>query len=202
MWCRTLTLIVLAAGSVSFAEETNRLAATVTVERDGAAVKMTLTGFANRKLLGRNVYLISSYCAQFEELETPADVLAFAGPKQLRIRMLCDLPSNVVATMIRRSFDAYDDQKQLTEEIRRIDDYLRDHRFRTGDEIILTTLDGTGLSCRVNSDEPEMVSNPALPRVVWSIYFGNPAYHGPYMPRQLTRRIAPRAATLPESKAP
>ena len=153
---------------------------------------MKLTGYAIRDVLGRRVYLISSYCEDPSALDTAADLLAFKGLKQLRIRILRKVPSSIIARMIRLSFVAYDTEKQLGEEISRIDAYLRDHQFEVGDEIILTSLDAKGLSCRVNEGEPIVVMKPALCRVVWSIYFGDPAYHGEYMPLRLTSMIRPR----------
>lgn len=161
----------------------------VTVQWDSQSFALKLTGVANRQMLGRNVYLVSSYCEQDPSLTTPENVLAFQGMKQLRIRMLKQLPSSVIAHMIRRSFDFCDKENHLGDEFKRIEDYIGSHTIEVGHTILLTSLAGKGVSCRVHEHEPIVIEKPAVAHVIWTIYFGDPPYHGEAMRRKLTRLL-------------
>ncbi len=198
----SLLLGWLLTGTCAWAEDVKQphvLPSEVVIDGEHGPVVMKLTGYANRELLGRKVYLISSYCDHRSTVENAADLLAFEGMKQLRIRMLRRLPSSLIASTIRRSFDACDKQNQLADEIKLIEDHLRTHPFDVGDEIILTSLEATSISCQINDAEPIVVHKPALVQVVWSVYFDDPPYLGKSIPRGLTRLILPRDPACVES---
>ena len=167
-------MLPLAAGAVVEPKSGTEYPDTVAMDVAGESVTLKVTGVGLREktFMKVDVYTIVSYVGEDFAGTGGADVMAYAGPKRLRM----DLPRGFSREKLVNSFSEtieknYDDLHAFAEDMDCFLAYF-DRDAQEADVLVFDFAPDTGLTTYLNGEVKGVITNEAFVEALWSIWLG------------------------------
>jgi hypothetical protein len=139
---------------------------------DYRPVKLVLTGTAERKSHGLNIYAIASYIQDGAAAKTAEQIVAADVVKVMNLVLERNLDGQTMFEGIRTGIRRHHSLDAFVGEIGQLERTLRAHDWPKGQTMMLTSIPRVGLRCQVPGKADVSIKNPAFATAVWEIFLG------------------------------
>jgi hypothetical protein len=149
-----------------------RFAPTISNQFNGKPMRLILTGTAVRTKYGFRVYAIGSYVQEGVKVHTGEELVRVSAAKQLHLIFEREVDGATMARSFRDAIAMNHPEPAFGTELATLESYFEARAVRRGDQIVLKSIPGRGLSCEMMGHPPVLIENPSFAQAAWEAYLG------------------------------